>query len=187
MEIQMSDEEVRLFTKYIQRCTCYFEFGIGGSTIHTFIKTEAKIRGIESDKEWVNRVQSEVEDDRLVVSHVDIGKTKEFGHPVSDSNKVKFPAYSMSIHSTDINPDFILIDGRFRVACLIQSIIFSVNRKIDPIISLHDCQRSYYDDGIKSLRLIERVNNLAMFRIDSNSLCISDMEHLYNKYKYLSC
>lgn len=181
----MTRDEIALLSKYTSKCANYFEFGVGGSTVHVFNNSESKIRGVDSSIEWLSNVQSVVGSERVLLTHVDIGPVGAWGRPVDDKFKHKWCDYSMSIHETDITPDFILVDGRFRVGCILQSIIFSLNKNCDPIISLHDCQREGYKLGTKHLRCIERSSNLAMFKIPEEKIDINLLEIEYNKHKHL--
>jgi hypothetical protein len=53
---------------------------------------------------------------------VNIGATKAWGYPEDRSRITRWPSYGSSIwgrlHEDGVNPDLVLIDGRFRVACL---------------------------------------------------------------------
>ena len=60
------------------------------------------------------------------------------------------------------SPDAVLIDGRFRVACLLQAIIHC---KPDCILLFHDFfDRSHYHVVLKHVDLLTRVDTLAVMR-----------------------
>ena len=181
----MTRDEIAILSKYTNKCVSYFEFGVGGSTVHVFNNSDCKIRGVDSSLEWLDNVQRVVDSERVLLNHIDIGPIGGWGRPVDDKFKHKWCDYSMSIHETDVVPDFILVDGRFRVGCILQSIIFSLKRNCDPIISVHDCQREVYKLGTKHLRCIERSSNLAIFKIPEEKIDISLLDTEYNKHKHI--
>ena len=103
---------------------------------------------------------------RLFFYYVDIGKTKEWGFPISNDSKEIFPNYSNDIfNSVDSNTlDIVLIDGRFRVACLL-SVILNMSSTEDTIILFHDFwNREKYHIVLKYVTEIERVDTLAVFK-----------------------
>ena len=181
---RMSQKELNLFKDITQGTSNYFEFGIGGSTVFVYNETCANIRGVDSSKCWIEDVYKYISKDRVLLHHADIGDIGEWGKPINTTNKHAWPDYSSHINKTDILPDVIYIDGRFRVACLIQSILFSIKNNIDPIILLHDCNREYYKTGVDMMKRIDRVESLSVFRCDL-SVCVKVLEIKYNEYKYI--
>lgn len=184
MKPAMTHREIDLLNRYINTCKNYFEFGIGGSTVYVCNNTNANIRGVDSSTEWISNVQKMVDNKRVKLTHIDIGPTREWGNPVDDSFKHKWSDYYTSIHKTDIEPDLILVDGRFRINCILQSILFSIEKNIDPIISLHDCQRPGYKHGTDYLECIDRSDNLAMFKISKDRIDIDMLNSTSDKFKY---
>ena len=181
----MTPAEINLFTRYIINCSQYFEYGIGGSTVFTSDNSDAIIRGVDSSQEWINKVIKLTDETRAKLSLIDIGPTGEWGNPKGEDHKNLWPGYSSSIFNTDIIPDFILVDGRFRVACIIQSIIFSIKHKINPIISLHDCNRVEYKIACDLLQWIDRVDNIAMYQIEHDKVNLTDLHRIYNDFKFI--
>jgi hypothetical protein len=61
--------------------------------------------------------------------HADIGPTKEWGVPVSAAEWRKWHSYPL--HVWDVGkklglvPDLVLIDGRFRLACFLATLLFA--------------------------------------------------------------
>ena len=181
----MVASEISLYTKYISNCSQYFEYGIGGSTVFASDNSNAIIRGVDSSQEWINKVTKLTDATRVKLCHVDIGPIGEWGNPKGEDHKNLWPGYSSSIFNTDIKPDFILVDGRFRVACIIQSIIFSIKHKINPIISLHDCNRVEYKIVQDLLQCIDRVDNIAMYQIEHDKVNVADLHRIYNDFKFI--
>ncbi|AIO32117.1 glycosyl transferase 2 family protein [Burkholderia cenocepacia] len=59
-----------------------------------------------------------------------IGKTKEFGYPVDNSEWSRYPLYALMpwncCAEKGISPDVVLIDARFRVSCFLVSLIMAI-------------------------------------------------------------
>lgn len=182
MKPHMSIAELAAFKKHISNINTYFEFGIGGSTVFVHENTNAQIVGVDSCQEWIERVNEHV-DDRVELKFVDIGPIRDWGVPKNEQNKGDWPMYSASINTIEIKPEVILVDGRFRVACLVQIVLFSVKNNIDPTILLHDCNRDHYNPGKKLLKCINQVETLAAYKLNGK-YHLEDLELLYNDFKY---
>ena len=83
---------------------------------------------------------------QVVLHHADIGDTKAWGMPVNNRRVARWPGYPMSVWDRDDfqQPDTVLIDGRFRLACFLTVLL----RTTRPVLVLWD---DYSD------RTIERV------------------------------
>lgn len=187
----MAKEEVTQLFRILKNSTEYFEFGIGGSTIFAYNNTKTKIRGVDSSKAWVTKVKDAINShSRIKIKYSNIGSIQDFGFPKNRLFKFLWPNYSKSIFRIADKPDTILIDGRFRVACVIQTILFSINRDITPTIILHDSVRSEYDIVFKILNPIKEVKSkcktkrgLHIFEL-KHKYDISKLNKIYDKYKY---
>lgn len=179
----MSIAELAVFKKYISNINAYFEFGVGGSTVFVHENTNAQIIGVDSSSKWIEQVSKHV-DDRVNLKFIDIGPVGDWGVPKNEQNKGDWPLYSTSINTIDIKPEVILVDGRFRVACLVQTVLFSVKNNIDPIILLHDCSRDHYNPGKELLTCINQVETLAAYKLNGK-YHLEDLELLYHKFKYI--
>ena len=184
MKPHMSLQEINLLDKYTSECNNYFEFGVGGSTVHIYRNTKAIIRGVDSSKIWLSSVRKLVDRDRVSLKYVDIGPVGDWGRPVDYEFKHKWSDYYTSIHRTDIEPDFILVDGRFRVCCILQSILFSIKKDIDPVISLHDDWRPRYKHGIDYLECIDKSDNLSMYKIPKDRIDVDMINSTIDEFKY---
>jgi hypothetical protein len=187
----MSLDEKKTFNKYIKNSKHYLEFGSGGSTLHTLLKSNTRISSVESSLDWINYMCKYLIikfflKKRLLFYYADIGKTKEWGFPISNDSKEIFPNYSNDIFSSvDSNTiDTIFIDGRFRVACLL-SVILNIPSTEDTIILFHDFwNREKYHIVLNYVTEIERADTLAVFRI-KNKLDLNLVKRDYEIYKYI--
>lgn len=111
----------------------YFEFGCGGSTIYaSSLDNINKIISVENDQNWIESVQN-ASQKHIDFIYVDIGPIKEWGLPVDDSEADQWHKYSDAIQG--YHPQAVLVDGRFRVACICQAIL---TIKENGLILVHD-------------------------------------------------
>jgi hypothetical protein len=113
----------------------YVEYGIGGSTILACRLQVPQIIGVESDENWLECVRQETarlcESSSLELVYVDVGPTGEWGYPASDAGWRGYSEYALAPWVQDgkrkarNSVDVILIDGRFRIACFLASMLFA--------------------------------------------------------------
>ncbi|MDR0827490.1 MAG: hypothetical protein LBN33_06395 [Desulfovibrio sp.] len=140
--LHMTPEEGALFRKGLRRAKTYIEFGSGGSTIVAAENEQlSAIYSVESDKKWIKHllnvpiIRSSVEAKRLHLIHANIGPTQAWGHPVAIDGAYPFPQLYHNYFSAPwknmlpVNPDAILIDGRFRVATIIMAALIVENQQ----------------------------------------------------------
>ena len=176
MEPKMSFVERLMLVHYLRKATRYAEYGSGGSTtIANIFRAIVSIVSIESDPEYAAKVHKLAP--RAKIRHIDVGPIGDHGHPVDDSKKPNWPSYS----AQDLgNPDLVLVDGRWRVACICHVIRnyptasllvhdFAYRPEYHVVLDL--CDIVHYTDTLVSLKRKEGVSDQA----------IAD---LYEAYKY---
>ena len=162
MHPQMSEAEVALMDKYTPN-GCILEFGAGGSSAFFAKKGVQQLISVESDREWINRMllsnstlREWAKARRWSPFHVEIGATGEWGFPLSHKPDVAWLNYHQFIwDAVDASKlDFVLVDGRFRVACTLQLLLRT--REKTPLIMVHDFSpREYYHVLLKFFDVIE--------------------------------
>lgn len=185
----MHEREKQLFKKYIVESKNYLEFGLGGSTIFTLLHSNANIVSVDTNKKWIRfmegyRLIKRSLGDRLVIHYVDIGPTKNWGYPVDEEKAENFYKFSSSVFQLrQINDvDTILVDGRFRVACVLQSVLQCGENKGLKIL-IHDYSfREEYHVVEKYLDLVEKVQSLYVFEI-KNDADVQKIKQDYERYK----
>ena len=101
------------------------EYGMGGSTLLAAEIPDKRIYSVESDAAWIAKLHMWFVDhppaSMPLLHHGNVGPTKGWGYPASDASFRRWPAYAQSIwvHADFLPPDVVLIDGRFRLACLL--------------------------------------------------------------------
>lgn len=105
---------------------CYAEYGCGDSTIWVANNCDAKIISVDTSKVWIEKVRTDTGNaSSPTLIHVDLGELGEWGRPVDYSKRSHIVDYLRAPFAGNEKPDTILIDGRFRVACFLQSILLA--------------------------------------------------------------
>lgn len=186
--IRLSDNERSFLLKHITGATNYLEFGSGGSTFLALENTNIpNITSIETDSLWIeylkkwNEIYSQI-GKRLNIIHVDIGKTGEWGVPIEESKRKDFPNFSQKPFLDNIKYDRVFIDGRFRVACALQTILNCDN---NTKILIHDFNnRSEYHCILEFLEIVDTADMMALFKLKEN-IDTSKVLEMYNEYKFI--
>lgn len=188
----MYDEEKDLLKKTLKSSKHYLEFGSGGSTLFALINSTAEIISVDTNLPWLNflkkyKIVRNNLNQRLFIHFVDIGPTKFWGYPVDDSHTEKFENLSSDIFSQmDVSKiDTILIDGRFRVACAMMSIL-KCHANPNLKILIHDYSiRDTYSIVENFLEISDFSKTLYSFRI-KNDINMSEVNNYYEQYKYIA-
>jgi hypothetical protein len=142
------------------------EYGSGGSTVLA-AKAGAKVVAVESDKAWGARLAETLAgiSDKAHVHYVDIGPTADWGKPKTNDGFARFPNYALSVWDRpDLGePDLVLIDGRFRAACLAAVVMRA--RKPTTVLFDDYIDRKYYHAVEKLAVKEEVVGRMARFTV----------------------
>ena len=126
MDPHMSENDKKIFYKYLNNANYYFEYGSGGSTYQASIRNNIKkIYSVESDLMWHNSLKQKIQTDNISYIYNDMNsKSNSWGHPgkdATDNQKINYSEQIKHLHPDEQKAiDFILIDGRFRVACCLK-------------------------------------------------------------------
>lgn len=184
---RMSLQETALFERYLQQAKAYFEFGSGGST-KLATRNKVEVFGVESDKFWVDTLKKEA-GPLCKVDYVDIGPTKEWGYPVDNTHRDKFPRYSQAIMQHDRAFDLILVDGRFRVACTLNAIKQTLEKQKnseDTVIFIHDFwDRPDYHAVLAFLDTRDKAETAGAFKI-KRQIDMNALINMLEKYQYIA-
>ncbi len=130
LEPTLGEEGQTLLSEALAGAQTYLEFGCGGSTASAIAAGVSTIVSVESDPEWATSVAGYAKANGrpdVEVLHADVGPTRSWGYPADDSAVDRWPTYAMrpwaSLHAQGLTPDLVLIDGRFRLACLAISLL----------------------------------------------------------------
>jgi len=114
------------------QANCYLEYGTGGTTVKAVNLEIPTIFAVESDALWLEAIRYKigqfVSTSECHLIQVEIGPTGEWGYPTSEAHWRSYQRYALDVWGgcqvKNVAPDLILIDGRFRVACFLASILF---------------------------------------------------------------
>lgn len=179
----MTSSEKILFSDYLTNSSIYLEYGTGGSTSYACSllsssspssSTLQTIVSIESDQEFLTNLIQQSDcltrnsHQHFLPIHSSIGPIKSFGYPIRDPNLtlesqvnlwLSYPQSVLSVVKRyKLLPDFVLIDGRFRVASALFTLLVLPS---DAFIAIHDFfPRPQYYSILKYYEPVECVNSL---------------------------
>lgn len=168
----MEAEGISLLQTCLLKTKVFLEYGAGGSTVLAAKMGVEVIHSIDSDGSFLEAVRQRVAEfgstKNIFVHYVDIGPTKEWGQPIDFAAANRWPKYCVAAWDTLLSqnsqPDLILIDGRFRVACFLASLVLS---KPGTVILFDDYfDRPHYHLVEKHLRPTTRAGRMAKFIVD---------------------
>jgi hypothetical protein len=128
LEPLFSKNDKDMFYKYLLNATNYFEYGSGGSTVQASLRNNIlNIYSVESDKSWYNKIKKINKKSDLNYIYIEMATLPNtYGHPGLNSTsdqKINYSEQILLLEKQKLdNIDFILIDGRFRVACCLKSL-----------------------------------------------------------------
>lgn len=122
--LSMTEDEAAPLREAYQKARVILEYGSGGSTMVASRLPGKLVFSVESDALWAQRLQHAIDARDLpspaILYPVDIGPVGAWGRPVDTREWKRFYDYPAKIWSEPFfrHPDVVLIDGRFRAACL---------------------------------------------------------------------
>ncbi len=119
------------FDALLDKATIYLEYGSGGSTVYAAKQKPniSTIISIDTDAQWVENVRLNLAGagDRISLNHANVGPVVEWGRPRDRSAIDSYHLYATKpweeARRLDVEPDLIMVDGRFRVACFLYSLV----------------------------------------------------------------
>ena len=169
-EVLMSLHEKIFLWRQFQTHKVYFEYGSGGSTILACNSPMNKIYTMDSDRNFllnmfnsIDCLKTNLNQGRVTGIYVDIGETVAWGHPVDLSDNKNFHRYSEQILKVnDTRIDLVLIDGRFRVASALYSLLAISGTGH---ILIHDFfQRPEYYKILEYVDIVDCVDTMIMVK-----------------------
>lgn len=127
----MSERCISALAEYLKKASTYLEFGMGGSTILAAKIGVPNIFSVDSSQEWVNSVTAQIAQislkGKVQLLYANVGPTGAWGYPLNSDSVINWPAYYSgpwrAVRSAGLQPDLVLVDGRFRVACFLYSLL----------------------------------------------------------------
>lgn len=188
LDPHLLEGEQPLFQREVSRAKSYLEFGMGGSTLFAANRGIKRIVSVDSDSEWVSKIADSLavfrKTSEIDLIHCDIGPTGAWGMPVNQERMANWPQYFHEpwkrFTAAHMIPDLIYVDGRFRVACTLYSILrlhlaSSSSGHEKTRIMIHDfTNRPHYHKVIDYAQIVEQFNTLTVFEL-RESLALTDL------------
>jgi hypothetical protein len=166
----MSPAELAVLLRVAAHRSVIIEYGCGGSTLALLGCHPLRMASVDSDPQWIaalkehDAVRMAISTGILSMIHGDIGPIREWGNPRDMSRVQHWHRYISAPWSVvgEQQVDVVLVDGRFRVACSIFSLLCG-NDKTQIVI--HDFwDRPKYHSLLSFADVVERADTLAVLR-----------------------
>jgi hypothetical protein len=164
----MSPAEQALLRAAAGRATRMVEFGAGGSTLLLLEAGEGRLVTVENDPAWLARLAESprcaaaAAEGRWAQVPVDQGPVGEWGWPLDAARRDDGATYVNAPWSEMPEPDFVLVDGRYRVACALAAL-----SRMGPEgrVAVHDFwPRPHYRTLLESADLDAMAGSLVLLR-----------------------
>ncbi len=169
------------------QATTILEYGAGGSTLLA-AELGKNIISTESSSEWMIELMGAYKElnysGNIIPIYSDIGPTKSLGYPKDSSKWRNWPNYATRAwhycKEHNIDPDLVLVDGRFRVSCFLASCIHI--RKPTRILFDDFVDRPHYHLVKEIATQSETIDNrLAVFDVEPGGI---DPEWMLDNIQY---
>lgn len=191
LEPHLLEGELQLFRREVSRAGSYLEFGMGGSTLFAANLGVKRIVSVDSDSAWVSKIANSIAAfhgiSRIDLIHCDIGPTGAWGAPVNHDMMANWPQYFQEpwkrLAAEHTVPDLIYVDGRFRVASTLYSILrlyltYISSRASERAITkimIHDfTNRPHYHKVTDYAQVVEQHNTLTVLEL-RESLSVANL------------
>lgn len=145
------------------------EYGSGGSTLIAASLPGKSVIAVENDAQWARDMQDWIANAALPstprIYPINVGETGKWARPKNARAWKRFHTYPLQVWDEPFfqEPDVILIDGRFRIACFVTAYL----RATKPITVLFDdyLDRPHYHVVERLLAPTEYVGRMARFDV----------------------
>ncbi len=167
----MSPARVNALTEALKKAKVYLEFGMGGSTILAARLGVPNVFAVDSSLDWVQHVTGQISkvnlEGRVKLLHADLGATGDWSYPKTRDHVENWPGYYAgpwrAVRAAGVQPDLVLVDGRFRVACFLYSLL---HMKAGGVILWDDyTNRPEYHSVERFLKPVAYHDEMAVFQI----------------------
>ncbi|QFS82804.1 hypothetical protein FIU97_08325 [Roseivivax sp. THAF40] len=124
-ELTLPDAEAALVRAEYAEAEVILEYGSGGSTVMAAEMPGKRVFTVESDRAWAEMMRGwfaanpPAQGSEVNVIWSDIGRTRDWGQPVDDTEWRRYPRYPLEVWGLPEfrQPQVVLVDGRFRQGC----------------------------------------------------------------------
>lgn len=125
-DFSLFDGRDSLFKALARESVHYGEYGCGESTVWVLRHTNADVVSVDTSLAWLGNVKtaSLSAHPRACLVHVDLGQLSDWGRPVTYQHRARIADYLAGPWTHAAAPfDLVLIDGRFRVASFLFTLL----------------------------------------------------------------
>ncbi|WP_341862619.1 glycosyltransferase family 2 protein [Gymnodinialimonas sp. 57CJ19] len=184
--LTLPDEEAALVRKEYAKADTILEYGSGGSSFVALESGDKTLFTVESDRSWAltihDTLQAAHPHANFTVQYVDVGPTKAWGKPSNAQGYGRYSRYPSSVWDLVQfqQPDVVLVDGRFRVACFLTTLF----RTKKPVTLLFDdyTGRINYHWIEKYVKPSQTAGRMARFEIKPTALPADDLTEITAAY-----
>lgn len=147
--LTMPKAEAAALTEAYLSAGTILEYGSGGSTVLAAGRARGLIISVESDALWLDGLREwfrrHPPKSRVVLHHADIGPTRGWGFPRNRRRIDAWPGYALSVWDRpDFEaPDLVLVDGRFRLACMLTT-LYAIERPTVMLVDDYAARPAYH-------------------------------------------
>jgi hypothetical protein len=190
----LPENSLKRWREILGRTSVYLEFGSGGSTDEAAGSVSILV-SVETDRQYLSAVEQSVRDRHPGVSFyplfIDIGWTQKWGRPLirtrTRSRLAKWRNYTSApwalFEELGRYPDFIFIDGRFRAASALESMLqLPQDAKCTFMLDDFDRRKIGYGEILQFADDVEFVDRAVIFR-KSPTFDVDKCAQLLRKYQ----
>jgi len=179
-------EEAAWVREFYAAAGVILEYGSGGSTVLAAEMTGTTVFSVESDRGWAANLQRYFDANppagTVHLHPVNIGPTEKWGRPLGQRGWRRYHQYPITVWDRPdiLAPDLVLIDGRFRAACLMTTLL-----RIDrPTTVLFDdyVDRATYHEVEEFSRPIETRGRMARFELRPRDFPVRQMAQILGMF-----
>ncbi len=184
----LEPEALAAFDLHVRDAYCYLEYGCGGSTVRAAQLGAWHIIAVDSSKDWTDAVSARTSSsDRIKLLYCDIGPVGQWGRPRDTQGLHAYHAYMSTpwqvARRQALEPNVILVDGRFRVACFLYSLLCA---QAGTVILFDDyVNRPQYHVVEQYNRLHSRHGKMAVFKVEK-SFSLPDLVSKIAEYSIIA-
>jgi hypothetical protein len=170
----LSDPDRTLLAEIYGQANSVFEYGLGESTYIANHVGVARYAGIDSDAGWVANARKSVST-HFRFYFADIGETLLWGNPAQELPKSVLDYQVLPLISEPEPFDVYMVDGRWRLACLLLSFLHASARGADhsqTTVLLHDCIQKHRTPSLKRQQYLKADHLLDLVRHSGDKLCV---------------
>jgi len=188
----LADSDRELIADLYYHAESVFEYGIGESTAIAATTNLPRYAGVDSSAEWVSTARSHAPD-RFRFSFADVGPTRDWGNPVNNETLAKMALnYQLAPLKVERDPfDVYLVDGRWRVACVMASFLHAIQTGGDMSkirVVLHDYAGRGGPEGsygiVESIATIEKRSEKAVVLAKRRDVTNVDIFNAWRRFRH---